>query len=190
MESDMEELLASLPHDIVIVSGSTIPQMQTQIPNLAARRLGQNGNHAFDLDGTELWREALTDEHRTQIHDHIAEVTKLLDHELRDEWNPIEDRGAQITFSPIGNTAPIEHKKTYDPDRSKRKALLETVPFESADLVVKIGGSTSFDYFHKDKHKGSNVARVIDHCGWLREDCLYFGDGLYPGGNDEAMMRR
>jgi hypothetical protein len=54
--------------------------------------------------------------------------------------------------------------------------------------MVKIGGSTSFDYIHKDRHKGSNVKKIIDHYGWNPEECVYFGDGLYPGGNDEVVI--
>jgi phosphomannomutase len=93
-----------------------------------------------------------------------------------------------MTFSPIGNTAPVELKRTYDPDRKKRESWLQTVPFESDEIIVKIGGSTSFDYIHKDRHKGANVQKLIDHLGWNKEECIYFGDGLYPGGNDEVVI--
>ena len=65
---------------------------------------------------------------------------------------------------------------------------MAAVPFVSDDLVVKIGGSTSLDYIHKDRHKGTNVQKLIDHMSWDKENCIYFGDGLYPGGNDEAVI--
>ncbi|MBP6924238.1 MAG: HAD-IIB family hydrolase [Candidatus Pacebacteria bacterium] len=188
MLPEMYDLLTSLPQDVVVVSGSSIEQMPHQLGNLPSFRLGQNGNHAIDIDGVELWRVPLEDNHRTEILDHISEVIEILDHELNHEWNPIEDRGAQITFSPIGNTAPLELKKTYDPDRSKRLSLLEKIPFASEDLIVKIGGSTSLDYLHKDRHKGTNVQKLIDFMKWNKDECVYFGDGLYPGGNDEAVI--
>jgi phosphomannomutase len=76
----------------------------------------------------------------------------------------------------------------YDPDRKKRDALIEKIPFVSDELIVKIGGSTSFDYIHKDRHKGTNVAKLISHKGWDKDECVYFGDGLFPGGNDEAVI--
>jgi hypothetical protein len=139
-------------------------------------------------DGTKLWNEKLSDEHRTEILDHINEVVEILEHELNHDWNPIEDRGAQITFSPIGNTAPVDIKMAYDPDRTKRFSILDKIPFASKDLIVKIGGSTSLDYIHKDKHKGNNVSRYIELMGWNKDECIYFGDGLYPGGNDEAVI--
>lgn len=189
MLPEMRELLNSLPHDIVIVSGSLVDQIDYQAQQLPAFYLGVNGNHATDIENTELWNHPpLTPEHKAEIQAHIDEVIKLLDHDLNHEWNPIEDRGAQITFSPIGNTAPVELKREYDPERKKRELWLEQVPFQSDDLMVKIGGSTSFDYIHKAMHKGSNVQKLIDHLGWQKDECVYFGDGLYPGGNDEVVI--
>ncbi len=188
MLPEMHKYLSSLTQDIIVVSGSSVEQMPHQLGDLHSFRLGQNGNHGVAPDGTELWYVPLEESHRIEILDHISEVTEILEHELNQHWNPIEDRGAQITFSPIGNTAPIEVKKAYDPDRVKRFSMLEKIPFASEDLVVKIGGSTSLDYLHKDRHKGTNVQKLIDFMKWNKNECIYFGDGLYPGGNDEAVI--
>ena len=188
MLPEMYALLSSLPHTITIVSGSTLEQIALQSHKLPAYTLGQNGNHATDEVDELLWHFPLDESHRKEILEHIALVTAALDHDLHHEWQPIEDRGGQITFSPLGNTAPVALKMAYDPDASKRKALMKKVPFVSKDLVVKIGGSTSFDYIHKDRHKGTAVQRLIDHKGWNKDESLYFGDGLYPGGNDEAVI--
>ena len=185
---EMYDFLSNRAEDIIVVSGSSIEQMPHQLGDLKSFRLGQNGNHAVAPDGTELWYTPLDEHHRTEILDHISEVVEILEHELNHDWNPIEDRGAQITFSPIGNTAPVDIKMAYDPDRTKRFALLDKIPFASKDLVVKIGGSTSLDYIHKDRHKGTNVAKLIEFMHWNKDDCVYFGDGLYPGGNDEAVI--
>lgn len=185
---EMFTLLKDLSQDIIIVSGQDVEKIRWQSDDLPAYVLGQNGNHALDLERKELWNIPLTEGERAEIMDHIQALIKLLDHELNEDWTPIEDRGAQITFSPIGNTAPVEVKKTYDPDRRKREALMTQVPFASAELVVKIGGSTSLDYIHKDRHKGTNVQKMIDLMNWNKDECLYFGDGLYPGGNDEAVI--
>lgn len=185
---EMRELIESLPHNIIIVSGSTTQQMPNQLGDMSLYRLGQNGNHALTPDLEELWNFQLDERQRSEIMNHISALREMIDHDINEDWVPVEDRGGQITFSPIGNQAPLEHKHTYDPDRKKRFALMEQVPFESEDVIVKIGGSTSLDYMHKDRHKGTNVAKLIDHMGWNKDECLYFGDGLYPGGNDEAVI--
>lgn len=188
MLADMRDLLENLPHDIIIVSGSTLEQIAYQSANLPAYTLGQNGNHATDVENNHLWHTPLSDEQRAEIMRHIDEMIAVVDHDLNHDWNPIEDRGAQITFSPLGNTAPVDLKMQYDPDRKKREAMMAAVPFISDELVVKIGGSTSFDYIHKDRHKGTAVARLIDEKGWNKDEAIYFGDGLFPGGNDEAVI--
>jgi len=185
---EMYQLLASVTQDIIIVSGQEVEKINWQSNDLPSYTLGQNGNHATDVENNELWNIPLDEDHRAEILSHINKLVALLDHELNQDWNPIEDRGSQITFSPVGNTAPVEVKAAYDPDRQKREALLAKVPFVSSDLVVKIGGSTSLDYIHKDRHKGANVQKLINLMGWNKEECVYFGDGLYPGGNDEAVI--
>lgn len=186
--TEMFELLSSLPHSIIIVSGQEVSKIGWQSNDLPAIRLGQNGNHAIDVDGAELWNIPLEKHHQDEILKHIETLTGLLPHDLREDWTPIENRGSQITFSPIGNTAPVDIKNAYDPDRKKRDDLIARAPFLSEELVVKIGGSTSFDYIHKDRHKGTNVAKLIAHKGWNVDECIYIGDGLFPGGNDEAVI--
>lgn len=188
MLPEMYELLNSLPHDIVIVSGQEVPKIGWQSNDLPSYTLGQNGNHATDVLNNELWNIPLDETHKQEIMAHINAIIEILDHDLNHDWTPIEDRGAQITFSPIGNTAPVDVKKAYDPDRRKREYLMSQIPFNSEELVVKIGGSTSLDYIHKDRHKGTNVQKLIELMGWNKDECVYFGDGLYPGGNDEAVI--
>lgn len=185
---DMFTLLDSLPQDIVIVSGQEVDKIGWQSNYLRSFTLGQNGNHATDLEDSELWNIPLTKEEQAEILSHVEQLMSLLDEKPLEEYKPVENRGAQITFSPIGNVAPVDLKMKYDPDRKKRDALLEAVPFESENLVVKIGGSTSLDYIHKDRHKGTNVAKLIEMMGWNKDECVYYGDGLYPGGNDEAVI--
>ena len=186
---EMYELLASLCQDIIIVSGQLNEKIAWQSDNLPAIYLGNNGNHATEVDGALLWKNSnLTKIEQTEIMAHIEKLTSALPHEINLEWNPVENRGSQITFSPIGNTAPVEKKMIYDPDRKIREALMEQYPFESNTVMLKIGGSTSLDYFSKSGHKGVNVARLIEEKGWHKDECVYFGDGLYPGGNDELVI--
>jgi phosphomannomutase len=188
IEPHMFDFLTALPHDITIVSGQLSDKIAWQSNNLKAAYLGQNGNYAQCEAGNELWHTPLSEEERAEVLAHIEELKALLDSEPDEVYNPVEDRGAQITFSPVGNTAPVELKKVYDPDASKRMGMLKRVPLESDTMMAVIGGSTSIDYIPKTRHKGTNVAKYIEHKGWDKAACVYFGDGLYPGGNDEFVI--
>jgi len=185
---EMFDLVSKLLQDIIIVSGQEVVKIEKQSNQLMAYRLGQNGNHAVDSEGNELWYAPLHKHERTEVLAHIEKLIDLLADKPNPEWHPIEDRGGQITFSPIGNTAPTGIKAAYDPDRNKRLSMLAQKPFNSRDMTIKLGGSTSFDYINKHHHKGFNVQKLIDLKGWKKEECIYFGDGLFPGGNDEAVI--
>jgi phosphomannomutase len=188
IDDDMYELLKTLPHDIVIISGAQSSQIRSQIHDLPAYVLGQNGNEAFDLNNHSLWFEKITPEHEVLIKDHINAVKAHTDHEVSNEHDLIEHRGAQISYSLIGHNQDVSLKKQFDPDRAKRASLLAKVPFDNDHIEVKIGGSTCFDYFLKGKHKGHNVTKLIEHQGWDKNACVYFGDALTPGGNDEVVI--
>jgi hypothetical protein len=53
---------------------------------------------------------------------------------------------------------------------------------------VRPGGTTTFDFTIAGKHKGFNIMRLIEKEGWKKEDCVYVGDALFPGGNDETVI--
>lgn len=189
IESHMYELLRATPTTLTVISGGTASRIQSQTQNVADYVLGACGNVALTQSGETLWEnEPLTEAEKAAIHSHIDALVAHIDHELNHDWNPIEDRGSQITFSPLGNTAPNERKHSYDPDQQKRLGWLKQVPLTHPTLSVVIGGSTSLDYYRTGYDKGAHVQKLIDHHGWEPARCVYFGDGLYPGGNDESVM--
>lgn len=188
MEDHIYELYASIPHDLVIVSGAQSTQIGQQVRNLPVYRLGQNGNQAISPSGDVLWEEVLSDTHARNIQEHIQAIREVANISVLNENDLVEHRGAQISYSLIGHNEELLKKKACDPDKELRKSLLTQVPFICDDLEVKIGGTTCFDYFQKGKHKGFNVQRLITHMGWNKDACLYFGDALFPGGNDETVI--
>lgn len=162
-------------NDVCIVSGAGKEQILSQIGDLRCYLLAQNGND------TTFWTKLLTDKEREEIMAHIHQFGVIKEDQL-------EDRGCQITYSLTGHHAPIEIKKAFDPDGEKRKYILKTYPLESDTIEVKIGGSTCLDYYPKGFNKGTNVAKFIEYMGWDKDDCIYIGDALFKGGNDETVI--
>jgi phosphomannomutase len=188
MKESMRALLSTLGKDIIVVSGARVSQIQTQLGGVEAYALGQNGNHALDPSGNTLWEEFLPDTERAVITAHIAALMECHGKSVLNPHDLVEDRGAQISYSLTGHNEDLAIKKVFDPDQVIRKSLLAKVPFHSETVDVKIGGTTCFDYFEKGKHKGSNVARLLQHTGWEPDSCIYFGDALYEGGNDASVI--
>lgn len=188
IKAPLYELLPTLERTLVIVSGSKNNQIRSQIKDTKIFSLGQNGNHAFDESGHPLWENILSETEKLLVHEHILQLKPLLTHKIPNETDLVEDRGSQISFSIYGHNAPPEEKKACDGDFKKRQNLLSLQPFHSETMEVQIGGSTCLDYFKKGYHKGSNIKKLISVMGWKQDDCVYFGDALFPGGNDESVV--
>lgn len=187
---EMKDALAahtSQSRKVIVVSGATCEQIAWQMDSFPCFILGKNGNQALDEAGKELWRNPdLTEIEKREILDHIALIPRTW--EVPDENDLIEDRGCQLCYSLYGHHADVSVKEKFDPELSLRKQLLETYPFVSETVVVKIGGTTTFDYFRVGGTKGDNVARLITHMVWEKSQAAYFGDRLFPGGNDESVI--
>ncbi len=181
----MYELLRSLPQDIIIISGASVDQIRFQMDGVPCYLMGQNGNHAV-FGAEELWCDLLSSDEIAEVEAHIASLPRTWD--VPNEDDLIENRGSQVSYSIYGHHAPVADKERFDPDQEKRRMLLSANPLVSETIEVKIAGTTCLDYFRKGRNKGYNVARLISHRGWSKDECLYFGDALYPGGNDETVI--
>lgn len=180
--------------DIVIVSGAVENQIFKQIGEEFRGKvyvLAQNGNKAVFKDGRSGWANVLSPKQKKEVLAHIEKIKnnfKDIFKDVKDEKDLIQDRGCQISFSLIGHNEEIGKKEAFDPGGIKRAKILNEIPFVSDGVEVKIGGTTCLDYIEKGKHKGYNVSELVKTEGWNMEDCLYFGDALYKGGNDESVI--
>jgi HAD superfamily hydrolase (TIGR01484 family) len=104
------------------------------------------------------------------------------------EENPwgdiIENRGSQITFSALGQQAPIETKEDWDRDNSKKKKIKKAVESRLPHLEVRLGGTTSIDVTMKGIDKGYGISKLADLTGINTTDILFIGDRLDKDGND------
>ena len=81
-------------------------------------------------------------------------------------WGPrIEDRGSQITFSALGQQAPVEAKEEWDPTNEKKNRLAEAVQKDVPHLAVRSGGSTSVDISNRGVDKAYAVRKLADMLG-------------------------
>lgn len=182
--------------DVIVVTGGQVSQIQKQIPPAFSSQyiaLSQSGNHAVAKDGTVLWSEQFSPEQKAAI---LALCKTIHDEQklvVKDENDLIEDRGSQISYSLIGHHEDTGKKEAFDPGAKKRLAILEAhkegvLKLNQAGADVRPGGTTTFDFTIAGKTKGFNITRLIEREGWKKEDCLYIGDALFPGGNDETVI--
>lgn len=100
-------------------------------------------------------------------------------------WGPVlEDRGSQVTFSALGQDAPVDAKAAWDPQGTKKSALREKVAHALPGLEVRSGGSTSIDVTRLGIDKAYGMTKLRDLTGIPFADMLFIGDRLDPEGND------
>jgi hypothetical protein len=96
----------------------------------------------------------------------------------------IEDRGSQITFSSLGQKAPLDVKQGWDPDRKKRQAIAKIIEPKVPQFDVVIGGMTSIDVTRKGVNKAYGIKKIEAYLKLSPEKILFIGDALFEGGND------
>lgn len=198
MTAEHQELFRKLCHeqDVIVVTGGQISQIRKQIPPSLDGRyfvLSQSGNYAVAKNGNVLWSEHFSPEQKATI---LALIKKIHDEEhlaVKDENDLVEDRGSQISYSLIGHNEDVAKKEAFDPGAKKRLKILaeheaDVNRLRTIEVDVRPGGTTTFDFTMGGKHKGFNITRLIEHETWIKDECVYVGDALFPGGNDETAI--
>ena len=96
----------------------------------------------------------------------------------------IEDRGSQITFSALGQQAPIHAKEAWDPDFAKRTRIQADLRQRLPGLSINMGGATSIDITREGIDKAYGLKRLSEQTGVALDEMIFFGDAIFPGGND------
>ena len=99
----------------------------------------------------------------------------------------LENRGSQVTFSALGQKAPLALKSKWDPDQKKRLRMRKALQKYLPEFEITIGGTTSIDVTKKRVNKTLCVRKLEERLGVSRRVMLYVGDALFKGGNDYIM---
>ena len=101
----------------------------------------------------------------------------------------VEDRGTQVTFSALGQQAPLHLKLEWREKYDRRAELVEALKKYLPEFEIKIPGHTSIDITQKGIDKGYGIEQIRDHLEVPIEKMVFLGDALYEGGNDHAVIR-
>lgn len=127
----------------------------------------------------------------------------ILDESMLIEGERIIDRHGMINFTPMGRSISketlsneeIEKRSKFvefdrrNSYRKRVKAYLEQQCHEiikKRDLLILIGGQTSFDIVIKGKDKSNAVRDLLKRDGIKK--ITFLGDALFDGGNDSVIM--
>ena len=196
---------------VAVISGGALVQFLKQVvarlpseANLANLfLLPTSGGALYEYDpstsfgtNTNAWKkiyeERLTEKeaHAIEAAMHTAaQETGLIDFSKPAWGERIEYRGGQVTLSALGQQAPLEEKKMWDPSHAKRHKLQATVAKRLPEFSVGIGGATSIDVTKRNVDKAYGIRQLCERLGVSESETLYVGDELESGGNDEAVYK-
>ncbi len=197
LDAEMSTLLSSLLGivKVAVISGGNWLQFETQLlsnfPHAEQLKnlflLPTCGTKFFKYEsGWELlYSEDFTAAEKAKIVSSLKQAIGLLEFRTEGIWGDlIEDRGSQITFSALGQQAPIAEKKKWDSDFVKRKKLKAILDDLIPEFSVRLGGTTSIDVTKPGIDKAYGIRKLRDILGIAIHEMIFIGDALFPGGND------
>jgi phosphomannomutase len=201
-KSPLNSEMSGLLHDLLlivkvaVISGGDWPQFEEQLlsnfpqderlKNLSLLPTSGTKFYRYDAGAwTKIYSDDFSSEERDKILSSLKTAIDIAGFKIAKIWGEqVEDRGSQITFSALGQHAPLEEKAKWDPEvikRDKIKAILDTfIP----EFSVRTGGSTSVDITKPGVDKGYGIGRLRDLLNISIKEMIYIGDALYVGGND------
>ncbi|MDI6023880.1 HAD-IIB family hydrolase [Leucobacter sp. UT-8R-CII-1-4] len=183
---------------VAVISGGNFEQFEAQLVSrletieesaLERLHLLPTCGTRYERRGDGVWqtvyRENLDPAERDAAFAVLREEAERLNLWESDTWGEIlEDRGSQVTFSALGQSAPVAAKQAWDPDGSKKNRLRAAVAARLPELEVRSGGSTSVDITRRGIDKAYGMRKLSEQTGISLEDMLFIGDRLDPDGND------
>lgn len=197
MAEQLRALLDVVP--VCVISGGEFGQFRAQLlENLDATSEQLSKLHLMPTCGTRYyrwnadhssWDQVYANDLSQDERERAIESLRQRAHEQgvweAQPWGEIiEDRGSQITFSALGQQAPLEAKRAWDPSGDKKRKLRDAVALDVPDLEVRAGGSTSVDITRHGIDKAYGMAKLVEMTGIAPHDMLFIGDRLDEAGND------
>ena len=167
-----KQVLAFLPHDDRLKGLSMLPTCGTKF-------------YRFDGDWKKLYSEDFSADDKKKIISALDQAVDRSGFRADKHWGDlIEDRDSQITFSALGQAAPLAEKAKWDPDFAKRQKIEAILEPMIPGFSIRLGGATSIDVTRPGIDKAYGIKKLKETLGVPIADMIFVGDAIFPGGND------
>ena len=191
-------LMKLLEHKkVAIMSGGGYPQFQTQLLTALPHDSNNFGNLLLlPTSGTRLyvwkgeWVEKYAEHFELKEKEKVTFALKAAltqagyEPPVKTFGDIIEDRGSQITFSALGQNAPLDLKSAWDPTREKRQKIISCMDTKIPEFDMRIGGTSSIDITKKGVNKAYGIRKLEEYLKLAPDSLIFVGDALFRGGND------
>lgn len=207
LSTEIAEVLASWlsKRRFAIISGGKFEQFQTQVISRLPIGTKLENLYLFPTNGAscyhfsagvweKIYEDNLSESEKetiyTALHSTILKIP-FLNSLSRDEiyGEQIEYRGGQITFSALGQLAPLPKKKLWDPNHEKRKLIASHLSPLLPNFTISIGGTNTLDITKKGIDKAYAIHKLMELLNVDQVHIIYLGDALFEGGNDFPVIQ-
>ena len=205
IDIEMGDLLMQLmaKHRVAVIGGGSFEQLLSQIPANILSATGVLGNlFLLPLNGgsfytykdeawMKIYSQNLTEEEKNKIITAFESAFKDVSYNqpVKIYGEIIEDRGSQITFSALGQHAPLEEKEKWAKENNDKRLELEAkLKTILPEMEFQVAGLTSIDVTKKGIDKRYGIEQIIKYVGMTIDDVLFFGDALESDGNDHPAL--
>lgn len=191
----IQQLLVTKP--VVVISGCKYDQMSTQFVRRMHPGSRLENLYLMPTSGASLyefrnrqWHQIYNNDFSPRERELVEQAFSMFNAHTTKHGPQLEFRGSQITFSALGQHAPYEEKKDWDPDATKRKGMVAMLRQYIPDTFsIRIGGSTSIDVTRAGIDKEFAIKKICEHLDWKEDNIVFVGDALFKGGNDHPVTK-
>lgn len=182
--------------DLAIVTGGRYELVVSQILSMLGDDADLSRLHLMPTSGTRYYRwdgaawvcvyaRELSEDDKRLAFDSLRRHAEEQGAWASQVWGArFEDRGSQLTFSALGQQAPLDAKEQWDPDDTRKRRLAAAVAADLPHLLVRPGGYTSIDVSAPGTDKAYAVRELAAMLGTTTDRIVFVGDRMSPGGND------
>lgn len=204
VDSEMAELLGKLLaiKTVAVTGGGSWHQFKKQLlvslkPQATLSNLyllPTNGAIFYRFERDKWLRKyqiLLSVKERQEIREAFAKVFEEIDYvrPIRTYGAVLDDRGSQVTFSALGQRAPLEERqkwhKTADRRREIRAKLKKCIP----QFEILLTGVTSIDVIKPGIDKYFAVKQMMKLLRLKKNEIIFVGDAMSKGGNDYVVKK-
>jgi phosphomannomutase len=200
-----DQLLAK--YQVCVISGGKFDLFQRQfLTQITTEEDSLKRLHLMPTSGTRYYK--YDDGHWKQQYaedftpDEKQKIIKALEEGLEESGykedktygDTVEDRDSQITLSILGQEIVAELgeegvriKEEWDPEGTKKFKIRDIVADKIPEFSVRAAGATSIDVTKPGIDKAYGMNKLMHETGLKKEDILFLGDKIMPGGNDYAV---
>lgn len=199
MSETLQQLLSK--RKVAVISGGNFNQFEKQFLTSFKNTDHFENLYLMPTTGTRLYvyldgawslvySKDLNSAEKQKIRDALTEMFLKVGYEMPHDTQGelIQDRGSQIAFSALGQDAPLDQKKLWDPDHKKREHMVAELQKLIPEFTLSIGGTTTIDITAKGDDKATGVESLQNYLKLTDEEMLFVGDALFPGGNDYPVV--